>query len=202
MATLLSRILERKDSFGQAGIIAVSLCLCAGLPLAGVLTVSTAEAVDFAGGVAFPRGFYDYAVYGYGEFSPYDGNLPPVLTIKARGSEYVSYRDGVGLLVTSGSLLLELSPPSDVSRLMGLRPYVSAGPSLNYLYSWADLGDFGSLSESEFSVTASVFAGVEFSVMSGLAFFAEARQTIQSDFTFDYVLVGIKLLGPRLPGTE
>jgi hypothetical protein len=202
MVTLLSRIRKTGGSCRRAGLAAVSLCLCAGLPLAAALTVSTAEAVDFAGGVAFPRGFYDYAVNAYGEFSPYQDNLPPVLIVKARGSEYVSYLDGVGLSVTSGSLLLELSPPSDISRVMGFRPYVSAGPSLNYLYSWADLGDFGTLSKSEFSVTASVFVGAEFSVLSRLAFFAEARETIQSDFTFDYVLVGIKLLARSLPGIE
>ena len=102
----------------------------------------------------------------------------------------------------SASVLVRLSAPEALGGKLGLRPYVSAGPSFNYQYSWADLDDFGNISESETSTTTSVFVGADFFTASRVSVFVEARQTLQSDFTFDYVMVGLKYAGPVLPDIE
>jgi len=183
-------------------IQAVLLCL-------GFFAVTTTSifgtaysSTDFAGGVAFPRGFFDYGFSAYAEQGIRYGLFPPFLSPVVRGSGYFSYRDNVRLAVGSASFLLKLSPPRPVSGTLGFSPYVSVGPSVNYLYSWADLEDFGSMSESDLSTTLSVFAGADFFSASGLTLFVEGRQTVPSDFTFDYVLVGLKFRGSDLPGTD
>ncbi len=204
METSPSRILshsERHNAGTRAAVLVRIACLAA-LALFFVLGASPARAADFAGGVAIPRGFYDWAATGHVELSPYGGDLPPFLGVDARVSAYVSYRDRIGLSVASASLLLKLSPPAPIGGGLGLKPYVAAGPSANYLYSWANLEDFGTISESDFSTTASVFVGAEFFSVSKVALFLEARQTLPSDFTFDYVFVGLKLVGPKLPSIE
>jgi hypothetical protein len=151
--------------------------------------------MDFAAGVAFPEGFFDYGFSAHAEQEIRYGLLPPFISPAARASGYFSYKDNVRLAVGSASLLLKLTTPQPVSGFLGLTPYVSVGPSFNYLYSWADLEDFGSMSKSETSTTFNVFAGAEFFSTSGLTLFVEARSAIPSDFTFDYVLVGLKLRG-------
>jgi opacity protein-like surface antigen len=167
------------------------------------LTVTTpSHALDFAAGVAFPRGFYENALGAQAEFSARTGLLPAYLSPVARLSGYLASRDKVSLAVGSGSLLLQARAPESVLKVLGFSPYVAAGPSLNYLYSWVDLEDFGTESNSDFSATLSVFAGIEFFPASRVSIFGEARQTIPSEFTFDYVIVGLKLHGSRLPSIE
>jgi hypothetical protein len=167
-----------------------------------LLAATTAHCLELAGGVAIPRGFYDYAVTGYGEFRLYRGNLPPFVSVNGRVSGYGAYREQIGLLVGSASLLVKVTTPGPLGGTLALKPYASAGPSFNYLYSWADLGDFGTLSESESSTTTSVFLGADFFSTSKVSLFVEARETIRSDFTFDYVLIGLKYVGRVLPDIE
>jgi hypothetical protein len=167
-----------------------------------MLFAPAADCVELAGGIAVPRGFYDYAVCAHGEFGLYKGALPPYVSVNGRVSGYGSYRDQVGLGVVSASLLVRLSTPGLVGGKLGLRPYVSAGPSFNFQYSWADLDDFGTISEHATSTTTSVFVGADFFSASRVSLFVEARQTLPSDFTFDYVLIGLKYAGPVLPDIE
>jgi len=177
--------------------------LAVALLVAALLAATPADSAELAGGVAVPRGFYDYAVGAYGEFSLYRGGaLPQYLSLNGRVSGYGSYRDQIGLAVASASVLVRLSTPEALGGRLGLRPYVSAGPSFNYKYSWADLDDFGTISGHETSTTTSVFVGADFFSTSRVTLFVEARQTLPSDFTFDYVLFGLKYAGPILPDIE
>jgi opacity protein-like surface antigen len=192
MATLLS------CGKRQQPALLVSLLLL----ILGLSQATPSRAVDFAAGVAFPRGFYENALGGQAEFNVGRGFLPSYLSPVVKLSVYVASRDKVSLAVGSGSLLLEARAPGSVSNALGFSPYVAAGPSFNYLYSWVDLEDFGTLSNSDVSTTLSVFAGVEFFPASRVSLFGEARQTIPSEFTFDYVIVGLKFHGPRLPSIE
>ncbi len=176
--------------------------LPAALLLAVLLAPPAAHCTELAGGIAVPRGFYDYAACAYGEFGLYRGGLPPYVSVNGRVSGYGSYRDQIGLALASASVLVRLSTPDLVGGKLGLKPYVSAGPSFNFQYSWADLDDFGTVSEHETSTTASVFVGADFFSASRVSLFIEARQTLPSDFTFDYVLVGLKYAGPVLPDIE
>jgi hypothetical protein len=168
----------------------------------GTVLAAPAYALDAAAGVAFPRGFYENALAGQvelaGGFSFLPGYLTPVLRLSAYGAS----RDKVSLVVGSGSFLLQARAPGSVSNLLGFSPYVAVGPSFNYLSSWADLGDFGIESNSAFSTTLSLFAGVEFLPASRVSIFGEARQTLPSEFTFDYVIVGLKFHGSRVPSIE
>jgi hypothetical protein len=176
--------------------------LPAALLLAALLAAPPALCLELAGGIAVPRGFYDYAANGYCEFGLYRGTLPPFASVNGRVSGYGAYRDQIGLAVGSVSLLVKLTTPNPVGGTLGLRPYVSAGPSLNYLYSWANLGDFGNISESKSSTTTSVFIGADLFSASRVRLFVEARQTLPSDFTFDYVLIGLRYAGLVLPDIE
>jgi len=186
-----------------AGRFLLGSALAVTLLVVALLAAVPAQSGDLAGGVAVPRGFYDYAVNAYYEFSLYRvGGLPPYVSLNGRVSGYGSYRDQIGLGVGSASVLVRLSAPEALGGKLGLRPYVSAGPSFNYQYSWADLDDFGNISESETSTTTSVFVGADFFTASRVSVFVEARQTLQSDFTFDYVMVGLKYAGPVLPDIE
>ncbi|UCF79620.1 MAG: hypothetical protein JSW03_05100 [Candidatus Eiseniibacteriota bacterium] len=168
------------------------LCLGVLLALASLYETSYC-ATEYGAGVAFPRGFFDYAFGAQAEHEMQYRALPPYLTPAVRVSGYFSYLDNLRLAVGSGSILLKLSPRQATRKATVFVPYVSVGPSVNYLYSWADLEDFGNMSESKLSTTLSVFAGAELLVAPRVSLFAEARQTVPSDFTFDYVLVGLKL---------
>jgi hypothetical protein len=176
----------------------VSLLL---LTLGSALAVP-AHALDAAAGVAFPRGFYENALVGQVELTEGSSFLPSYLSPVVRLSGYGASRNKVGLLVGSGSLLLQARAPASVSNLLGFSPYAAVGPSFNYLYSWADLEDFGIESNSDFSTTLSIFAGIEFLPASRVSIFGEARQTVPSEFTFDYVIVGLKFHGSRVPSIE
>lgn len=187
---------------GRLALRAVPFCLA---PVLIALTLSFGTAAcstELAAGVAFPRGFFDYGLGAHVELEGLRAPLPAFLNPGARVSGYLSYRDNVRLTVGSLSLLLKLKAPRPLSGTLGFSPYISAGPSFNYLYSWVDLQDFGSMSESDLSTTLSVFVGAEFFSATRMTLFAEARQTIPSDFTFDYVLVGLKVRGPTLPGID
>ncbi len=186
---------ENAGATVRVALLGTLLFLAAMTCFAGVAFCS----MEFAGGLAFPDGFFDYGFSAYAEQKIQYGLLPPFVSPAARASGYFSYKDNVRLAVGSASLLLKLTTPQPVSGFLGLSPYVSAGPSFNYLYSWADLDDFGSMSKSETSTTFNVFAGAEFFSTSSLSFFVEARSTVPSDFTFDYVLVGLKLRGSSPP---
>ena len=194
---------RRSRHTGRAARVLAPTGVAIAFLVAALLSAAPAPGVDLAAGVAFPRGFYDYAVSGHGELTLYKGGvLPPFASVSGRVSGYVSYRDQIGLGVGSASILVRLSAPEALGGKMGLRPYVSAGPSLNYQYSWADLDDFGTISKHETSTTASVFVGADFFSTSRVTLFLEARQTLPSDFTFDYVLFGLKYAGPILPDIE
>jgi hypothetical protein len=186
---------------GDLQITVRAVVMAFALSLVAIFSLFTTGAcsTDFAVGVAFPRGFFDYGFNACVEHNISYGPLPPYLHPTARGSGYFAFKDNVRHAVGSASLLLKLSPPRPVSGTLGFSPYVSAGPSLNYVYSWADLEDFGTMSASETSTTFTVFAGAEFLSTAPFALFVEARQTVPSDFTFDYVLVGLKLRGSPLP---
>jgi hypothetical protein len=173
------------------------------LAAAALLAATPAQCADVAGGLAVPRGFYDYAVTAYCEFSLYKGGaLPPYLSLNGRASGYLSYRDQIGLGVGSASLLARITAPEALGGRLGFKPYASVGPSFNYQYSWADLGDFGTISTNKTSTTPSVFVGADFFSRSRVTFFLEARETLRSDFTVDYVLFGLKYAGPVLPSIE
>lgn len=178
----------------------LSLCL---LVLAfGVGVTTQSQAVDFAAGVAFPRGFYENALGVQAEYVFQSSFLPAYLTPLARLSGYVASRDKVSLAVGSGSLLIKASAPVSISNTLGFCPYVAAGPSVNYMYSWVDLEDFGTESSSKSSTTLSIFAGIEFFPAARVSIFGEARQTVPSEFTFDYVIVGLKYHGPKRQSIE
>ena len=197
------RLADESAGRGRAtGRLPLCACLSLALLAAALLAASPAHAVELAGGIAVPRGFYDYAANAYCEFSLYRGTLPPYVSVNGRVSGYGSYKDQIGLGVASASVLVRLTTPDVLGGKLGLRPYVSAGPSFNYQYSWADLDDFGTISEHETSTTTSVFVGADFFSASRLTLFIEARQTLPSDFTFDYVLFGLKYAGPVLPDIE
>ena len=179
--------------------LTVSLLLFA---LGSATLAVPAHALDFAAGVAFPRGFYENALAGQVELIGGSSFLPGYLTPVLRLSGYGASRDKVSLVVGSGSLLLQARAPGFVSNLLGFSPYVAVGPSFNYLYSSVDLEDFGTLSNSHSSTTLNLFAGVEFFPASRVSIFGEARQTVPSEFTFDYVIVGLKFHGSRVPSIE
>lgn len=166
----------------------------------GLGAATAAHALDVAAGVAFPRGFYEHALGVRGEFVSRVDFLPAYLSPVVRLSGYGATRDGVSLVVGSASPLLKAVAPGTASTALGFTPYIALGPSFSYLYSWADLEDFGTESNSDFSATLSIFVGVEFFSNSKISIFGEARQTIPSEFTFDYVMVGLKFRGSRLPG--
>jgi len=188
---------------GKARPLFLGWGLAATLLAAVMLVVAPAGGADLAAGLAVPRGFYDYAVNAFGEFGLYKGgDLPSYVSLNGRVSGYGSYRDQIGLLVGSASVLVRLSVPDVVGGKLGLKPYVSVGPSFNYQYSWADLDDFGTISQHETSATTSVFVGVDFFSKSKLSLFLEARQTLPSDFTVEYVLFGVKYSGAVLQDTE
>ncbi|MBN1504602.1 MAG: hypothetical protein JW952_06055 [Candidatus Eisenbacteria bacterium] len=187
---------------GRGGWAVVGSGVVFALLLAVLATVPPGQCAELAGGLAVPRGFYDYGVGAFGEFRLYKGTLPPYVSVNGRVSGYGSYMDQIGLVMGSASVLLRLSTPDPLGGTLGLKPYVSVGPSFNYQYSWADLDDFGTISESRASTTASVFVGVDFFSASNLSVFVETRETIRSDFTFDCVLFGLKYAGPTLPGIE
>ncbi len=194
---------RRSSDTGRRARVLAPTGVAVALFFAALLSAAPAQCVDLAAGVAVPRGFYDYAVAGHGELTLYKGGvLPPFVSVSGRLSGYVSYRDQIGLGVGSASILAKLTAPEAMGGRMGFRPYVSVGPSFNYQYSWADLDDFGTLSEHKTSTTTSVFVGADFFSRSRFTFFIEARQTLPSDFTFDYAMFGIKYAGPILPDIE
>jgi len=192
MVTLSSSAKRRRP-----GLSLSLLMLLLGLSLA-----TPCQALDFAAGFAFPRGFYENALGVQAEYVYHTSSLPAYLTPVARLSGYVASRNKVSLAVASGSLLIKARAPESLSNTLGFSPYVAAGPSLNYVYSWVDLEDFGTESDSKSSATLSVFAGVEFFPASRVSIFGEARQTVPSEFTFDYVIFGLKYNGSRRPSIE
>lgn len=188
-----SSVVEKRTHLGFLCFLMLTLCL-------GVATSS--YGLDLAAGVAFPRGSYENALGVQTEYVMRISALPTYLTSSARVSGYLASRDKITLAVGSGSLLIKAMAPQSISNPLGFSPYIAVGPSVNYLYSSADLEDFGTVSDSRSSVTLSAFVGVEFFPAARVSIFGEARETVPSTFTFDYVMVGLKYHGARRPSIE
>ncbi|MFH0778187.1 MAG: hypothetical protein V2A71_06100 [Candidatus Eisenbacteria bacterium] len=180
----------------------IPVVLAAAILLAVLGSGNAYCSVAVSAGAAWTRGFYSHAGIAYADIPTLQGGLPEYLSPRARLGGHFSYRDAVGLLACSGSVLLQLKPPTPIAPSIGLYPYVAAGPSLTYAYSWADLEDFGNVSKSEFSTTFSVFVGTEVFSTGTVSIFTEARYTIPSDFTFDYVMLGFRVRSPGPSGID
>ncbi len=158
------------------------------LSAAGVIALwltppAHAEVVRVAS--AWPRGFYDRAVFGRAEAPLPLG--PQVKNVAAAVEVYGASRDGVNSTSLAAYVMLRhYAFPKAVAS-----PFVAVGAGLHAIRSRRTIEGIGTLSGTESSVKGHFWAGVRGPSIEGARPFLETRWTAPSKYVFDYVAVGI-----------
>ncbi len=177
---------------GRGRAARIAAALLAGITGSSAITPAMAGADILVAGAA-ARGFFGWdAIAGYERKLPVK-NIPEEspLDLPLRIEGHFAYKDNVTHIALSTYVLVRYVIPGFEEN--GFGPYLATGPGAHILGSWSNLESFGDvLSDAQATLKWHALVGARLARGRTFDLYTEARYTLPSEYTFDYVAVGIR----------